>query len=74
MANTRAGLIAALVTGIFVAPQPAWAEAGLDERIDQAVRPFADAVSGVIFSTFPVAGVGVPFVLVWLLVAASGSV
>ena len=71
MANTRAGLIAALVTGIFVAPQPAWAEAGLDERIDQAVRPFADAVSGVIFSTFPVAGVGVPFVLVWLLVAAS---
>jgi AGCS family alanine or glycine:cation symporter len=46
-------------------------EEGLDERIDQAVRPFADAVSGVIFSTFPVAGVGVPFVLVWLLVAAS---
>jgi AGCS family alanine or glycine:cation symporter len=71
MANSRAGLIAALVAGILLAPISAWAEGGLDERIDQAVRPFADAVSGVIFSTFPVAGVGVPFVLVWLLVAAS---
>jgi AGCS family alanine or glycine:cation symporter len=64
-------MIKALVTGVLVAPISAWAEEGLDERIDQAVRPFADAVSGVIFSTFPVAGVGVPFVLVWLLVAAS---
>jgi AGCS family alanine or glycine:cation symporter len=71
MANSRARLIKALVTGVLVAPISAWAEEGLDERIDQVVRPFADAVSGVIFSTFPVAGVGVPFVLVWLLVAAS---
>jgi AGCS family alanine or glycine:cation symporter len=44
---------------------------GLDERIDQAVRPFADAVAGFIFSSFPVSGVPVPFVLVWLLLAAT---
>jgi len=44
---------------------------GLDERIDQAARPFADAVAGFIFSSFPVNGVPVPFVLVWLLLAAT---
>jgi len=44
---------------------------GLDERIDQSVRPFADAVAGFIFSSFPVNGVPVPFVLVWLLLAAT---
>ena len=44
---------------------------GLDERIDQTVRPIADAVAGFIFSSFPVNGVPVPFVLVWLLFAAA---
>jgi len=44
---------------------------GLDERIDQSVRPFADAVAGFIFSSFPINGVPVPFVLVWLLLAAT---
>ena len=44
---------------------------GIDQRIDQAVKPFADAVAGFIFSSFPVNGVPVPFVLVWLLFAAA---
>jgi AGCS family alanine or glycine:cation symporter len=44
---------------------------GIDQRIDQAVKPFADAVAGFIFSAFPVNGVPVPFVLVWLLFAAA---
>ena len=48
----------------------AQAETGIDQRIDQAVRPFADTVSGFIFSSFTLAGVGVPYVLVWLLLAA----
>jgi len=46
-------------------------EAGIDERINLAVKPFADAVAGAVFSSFPVAGVQIPFVLVWLIVAAT---
>lgn len=50
---------------------PALAQQGVDERIDQVVRPYADGVAGFIFSSFPVAGVQIPFVLVWLLLAAT---
>jgi len=50
---------------------PAWAEEGVDQRIDQTIRPFADSVAGFIFSSFSVNGVQVPFVLVWLLFAAT---
>jgi AGCS family alanine or glycine:cation symporter len=45
-------------------------EVGIDEKINLAVKPFADAVAGAVFSSFPVAGVQIPFVLVWLIVAA----
>jgi AGCS family alanine or glycine:cation symporter len=57
-----AGLMAAL---------PVWAQNGIDERINAAVKPASDAVAGFIFSSFPVMGVDVPFVLVWLVVAAT---
>jgi AGCS family alanine or glycine:cation symporter len=50
---------------------PVSADEGIDQRIDQTVRPFADAVAGFIFSSFTVSGVQVPFVLVWLLFAAA---
>jgi AGCS family alanine or glycine:cation symporter len=46
-------------------------ERGIDERINEAMRPYADGVAGFIFSSFPLAGIQVPFVLVWLLVAAT---
>jgi AGCS family alanine or glycine:cation symporter len=49
---------------------PVYAQDGIDQSIDAAVKPFADAVAGFIFSSFPVAGVQVPFVLVWLIFAA----
>ena len=48
-----------------------FAEVGIDEKINLAVKPFADAVAGFVFSSFPVAGVQIPFVLVWLIVAAT---
>jgi AGCS family alanine or glycine:cation symporter len=48
-----------------------FAETGIDEKINIAVKPFADAVSGFVFFSFPVAGVAIPFVLVWLIVAAT---
>jgi AGCS family alanine or glycine:cation symporter len=50
---------------------PAMAQQGVDERIDQVIKPYADGVSGFIFSSFPLAGVQIPFVLVWLLLAAT---
>ena len=50
---------------------PVFAQQGIDERIDVAIRPYADGVAGFIFSSFPVAGVPIPFVLVWLLLAAT---
>ena len=48
----------------------AFADVGIDEKINLAVKPFADAVAGFVFSSFPVAGVQIPFVLVWLIAAA----
>jgi AGCS family alanine or glycine:cation symporter len=55
---------------LLVLPLSALAQAGVDQRIDEAVKPYADAVSGFIFSSVPVAGVPFPFVLVWLIFAA----
>jgi len=56
---------------LLILPAAALAQEGIDQRIDQAVKPYADAVSGFIFSAVPVAGVPFPFVLVWLIFAAS---
>lgn len=50
---------------------PLVAQEGIDQRIDQTIRPVADAVAAFIFSAFPVAGVQIPFVLVWLIAAAT---
>ncbi len=50
---------------------PALAQGSLDQQIDAAVRPAADWVAGIIFWSFPIAGVQVPFVLVWLILAAT---
>ncbi|MCF6226338.1 MAG: alanine:cation symporter family protein [Xanthomonadales bacterium] len=47
------------------------AEPSLDEKINQAVAPVANAIGDFVFSSFTVAGVSVPFVLVWLILAAS---
>ncbi len=57
-----AGLLACL---------PAWAQRGIDEKINDAVKPAADMVASVIFSSFPLFGVPIPFVLVWLVIAAT---
>jgi AGCS family alanine or glycine:cation symporter len=67
----RTGLAAALVVAGILAPLRAFAQQGVDQQINDAVKPYADAVSGFIFSSFSVAGVQVPFVLVWLLAAAT---
>lgn len=50
---------------------PALAENGIDSRINEAVKPIADTVSSLVFVSFPLAGIQIPFVLVWLLFAAT---
>ena len=61
----------ALTIASLAAAAPVAAEQGVDQRINDAIRPVADAVSGFIFSSIPVNGVAVPFVLLWLLFAAT---
>ena len=39
---------------------------GVDRLIDQAMRPVADAVAGVVFATVPVLGADLPLIVVWL--------
>jgi len=68
MSKLRVG-ITTLVS--LFASASVFAEAGIDERINIAVKPFADAVSATVFFSFPVAGVQIPFVLVWLIIAAT---
>jgi AGCS family alanine or glycine:cation symporter len=50
---------------------PVIANDGVDARINEAVKPFADMVASLVFVSFPVAGVQIPFVLVWLIFAAT---
>jgi len=41
----------------------------LDQTIDQAMRPIADAISSVVFYTVPVAGTELPLIVMWLISA-----
>ena len=68
MSKLRVGITTLI--GLF-ASFSVFAEVGIDEKINLAVKPFADAVAGAVFSSFPVGGVQIPFVLVWLIVAAT---
>ena len=61
---------AALSVLAFLPVTVVQAQDSLDERIDSMVRPAADWVSSIIFYPLPIAGVGVPFVLLWLVLAA----
>jgi AGCS family alanine or glycine:cation symporter len=65
------GLWLALTIGSLAAAAPAAAQQTVDQRIDEAVRPVADAVAEYIFYPLSVGGVEVPFVLVWLIFAAT---
>jgi AGCS family alanine or glycine:cation symporter len=60
-----------LATALLVLHAPAWAQQGIDQRIDDAVRPVADGVAGFIFYALPLGPVELPFVLLWLLFAAT---
>jgi len=61
----------ALAVILLIASFPVLANDGIDTRINEAVKPYAETVAGIIFTSFPVAGVQIPFVLVWLIFAAT---
>lgn len=42
----------------------------IDQQIDEVVAPYTAMIESVIFFTVPIAGVPVPFVLIWLIVGA----
>ncbi|MCW8925624.1 MAG: alanine:cation symporter family protein [Xanthomonadales bacterium] len=68
MSKSRVGITSLL--SLF-ASFPVLADTGIDEKINLFIKPYSDAVAGAVFSSFPVAGVDIPFVLVWLIVAAT---
>jgi AGCS family alanine or glycine:cation symporter len=43
---------------------------GIDARIDAALRPLADALSGAVFYAVPIFGTELPLVVLWLVAAA----
>jgi AGCS family alanine or glycine:cation symporter len=55
--------------GLFLS-MPVFAQEGIDSQINEAIKPYADAVAGFIFSSFPIAGVATPFILIWLIAGA----
>jgi len=61
----------ALAVILLTVSLPLFADNGVDARINEAVKPFADTVSSIVFVTFPVGGLQIPFVLVWLIFAAT---
>jgi AGCS family alanine or glycine:cation symporter len=65
-----AGLALALPALAPALAQDAAAPAGIDERINAAIGPVAEALSSVIFFSVPVAGAQLPLIVVWLIAAA----
>ena len=67
MLKTRLGVA---LWGLIIS-MPLLAEDGIDSKINEAVKPFADTVAGLVFYSFPLFGVQFPFVLVWLIAGAT---
>lgn len=60
-----------LFTLLMTVPQWIFAQGqSIDEKINNMFQPITDAVCAVVFFAFPVNGVDLPFVLVWLVVGA----
>jgi alanine or glycine:cation symporter, AGCS family len=57
----------ALLAAVAAAASPA---AGIDQRIDAAVAPIAEAISAAIFHALPLGGAQVPLIVVWLILGA----
>ncbi len=67
-ALTRLPIALALVAAAL--PRTAWAAESLDQWINDAVAPFTQALSALVFFRIPVLGVEFPFVVLWLVAGA----
>ncbi len=56
---------------LLLAAVPAWAQDGIDQKINNAIQPIADAVTAAIFYPVPLGFAEIPFVLIWLVTAAT---
>lgn len=61
-------LLGAVLVLVFL---PLTAQASIDEAINNAVAPVANAVSSVIFFSVPVGGAQLPLIVLWLIIAAT---
>ncbi len=48
-----------------------YAEKNIDERINEAVAPFTEAISSIIFYAVPIGEVKLPLIIVWLIGGAA---
>ncbi|MFN4250597.1 alanine/glycine:cation symporter family protein [Deinococcus sp.] len=63
-------LSGAALSSAALASAPTTDPVSFDDRINAVVTPVSSFLSGVVFASLPVAGVPVPLIVVWLLVAA----
>ena len=67
-------LYPAVALSFLAAASPAWAqaatEAGIDQRIQDAVTPFTDAVAAAVFSAITIGDTQLPLILLWLIAVA----
>lgn len=73
MATTKMmvlGMALSLALGSLGVAQDAPEATGIDQAINNAIEPVANAISGLIFYSVPFFGVSLPLILVWLLAGA----
>lgn len=66
---SRAGALA-LGAGLMSTSLAAQTPGGIDDAINRALEPVANAVSSIIFFSVPVGGAQLPLIVVWLILAA----
>ena len=71
MKALTATALSLVATSIGYAQEATTAEIGIDQQIDQAFKPFADTVGGLVFFTLPLFGREIPFVLILLVASAA---
>jgi AGCS family alanine or glycine:cation symporter len=61
------GLLVLIASALCAAPT----RASIDETVEAVIGPFADALSSFIFYRIPIFGVDIPWIVLWLAIAAS---
>lgn len=70
LARLRSARISSLLALLLFPAFAHSASLGIDQRINDALKPLTSALAGVVFFAVPVAGAELPLIVVWLVVAA----